>query len=80
MHKDGDDMKAVVAGLKSGRVFGVLGDLIDRLEFSAKGGSSTAQMGSELQAETGDTVEFTIRLRSPDSNNYEYPFNSGNPT
>ncbi|WP_420042509.1 S-layer protein [Bordetella genomosp. 13] len=80
VHKDGDDMAAVVAGLKSGRVFGVFGDLIDALDFSATSAAGTAQMGGELQAAAGEEVEVTIRFRSPERNNYEYPIESGNPT
>ncbi|AKP89774.1 S-layer protein [Achromobacter ruhlandii] len=78
--KDGKDMAAVVAGLKSGRMFGVFGDLIDALEFQAQGASGTAQMGGELTAAKGEQVEVTIRFRSPASNHYEYPIESGNPT
>lgn len=78
--KDGKDMAAVVTGLKSGRMFGVFGDLIDALEFQAQGASGTAQMGGELTAAKGEQVEVTIRFRSPDSNHYEYPIESGNPT
>jgi hypothetical protein len=78
--KDGKDMAAVVAGLKSGRLFGVFGDLIDALEFQAQGASGTAQMGGELTAAKGEQVEVTIRFRSPASNHYEYPIESGNPT
>lgn len=76
--KDGKDMAAVVAGLKSGRLFGVFGDLIDALEFQARGASGTAQMGGELVAAKGEQVEVTIRFRSPGSNHYEYPIESGN--
>ena len=78
--KDGDDMAAVMAGLKSGRLFGVFGDLIDTLDFQAQGASGVAHMGGELKAAKGEKVEITIRFRSPDSNNYEYPIESGNPT
>ncbi|CAB3823283.1 hypothetical protein LMG26689_00576 [Achromobacter animicus] len=78
--KDGDDMAAVVMGLKSGRMFGVFGDLIDALDFQAKGAAGAVHMGGELQAAKGETVEVTIRFRSPERNNYEYPIESGNPT
>ncbi len=78
--KNGNDMAAVVAGMKSGRMFGVFGDLINALEFQAQGASGTAQMGGELMAAKGEQVEVTIRFRSPEANNYEYPLESGNPT
>ncbi|KAJ8134326.1 hypothetical protein OY671_012461, partial [Metschnikowia pulcherrima] len=73
-------MAAVVTGLKSGRSFGVFGDSIDALEFQAQGASGTAQMGGESTAAKGEQVEVTIRFRSPASNHYEYPIESGNPT
>lgn len=78
--KDGDDMPAVMAGLRSGRVYGVFGDLIDHLDFSAQGAAGTVHMGGELVAAKDEEVEVTIRFRSPETNNYEYPFDSGNPT
>jgi hypothetical protein len=78
--KDGKDMASVVAGLKSGRMFGVFGDLIDALDFQAKGAGGAVHMGGELKVAKGERVEVTIRFRSPDSNHYEYPIESGNPT
>ena len=80
VYKDGDDMASVMAGLKSGRVYSVFGDLIDYLDFTATSAAGTAQMGGNVQAAEGEEIEVTIRFRSPERNNYEYPFNSGNPT
>ncbi|WP_144639197.1 S-layer protein [Bordetella genomosp. 13] len=80
VYKDGDDMASVVAGLKSGRVYSVFGDLIDHLDFTAASAAGTAHMGGEVQAAEGEKIEVTIRFRSSERNNYEYPFNSGNPT
>ena len=34
-------------------------------------------MGGELQAGQGEQVTVTIRFRSPERNNYEYPLESG---
>lgn len=77
---DGDDMKSVLAGLKSGKLFGVHGDLIDALDFKVSGASGARDMGGELAAAKGEKITLTIRFRSPERNNYEYPLLSGNPT
>jgi hypothetical protein len=34
-------------------------------------------MGGELKAKAGETVTVTIRFKSPDRNNYQYPINGG---
>lgn len=75
--RDGDDMAAVVAGLKSGRVFGVFGDLIDALDFRATAGDDSVPMGGELTVGKGDTVTVTIKFRSPELTNQETAFESG---
>ena len=77
-----DDARApadLLAAPRGGRLFGVFGDLIDALEFKAQGqGQGEAvNMGGELQAGQGEQVTVTIRFRSPERNNYEYPLESG---
>jgi hypothetical protein len=57
--------QAFVDGLRSGNVWCVNGDLIDRLEFSA----GTAAMGETFQAK-GSTVKIRILVRDPDTNNH----------
>ena len=74
--KDGDSMADILEGLRSGRMFGVFGDLIDALDFQVGTGEAVAHMGQELKAAQGDEVEVTIRFRMPDTNNYEYPIGS----
>lgn len=64
------DYKDVVEGLRSGNSFSVYGDLINALDFTATSGSSTAVMGSDLNADTNDKVNLTIRFKSPSENNY----------
>ncbi|AKV03698.1 Histidinol phosphatase [Labilithrix luteola] len=75
---DGKDIFAVLKGFRSGKAFGTYGDLIDALDFTVKGKTATADMGSELTGKAGDEIEIKIRFRSPDHNNYEYPLGSGN--
>lgn len=75
--KDGDDAAALLQGLRSGRVFGVFGDLIDALDFSANGSEGNAVMGGTLQTSQGDELTVTIRFRSPEGNHYEIPLASG---
>jgi hypothetical protein len=60
---------ALAAGLKSGRSFTVLGDLIDGLEFSAGSAGEVVHMGGTLEVLEGADVELTIRFHSPDMNN-----------
>ena len=51
-------------------MFTVLGDLIDRLEFSARTKSKAAPMGDTLVLDTaGEDVEVTVRVRVPDKPN-----------
>jgi len=77
-----DDARApadLLAALRGGRLFGVFGDLIDALEFKARGQGEAVNMGGELQAGQGEQVTVTIRFHSPERNNYEYPLESGHP-
>tara|TARA_A100001391_G_scaffold4688_1_gene3304 strand:- start:14279 stop:15913 length:1635 start_codon:yes stop_codon:yes gene_type:complete len=67
----------LLAALRGGRLFGVFGDLIDALDFRAEGAGETAVMGGDLAVSQGDQVRVTIRFRSPESNHYEYPLESG---
>lgn len=70
---DGED---VVASMRSGNMFIVHGDLINKLDFrvfhgNAKKprGKNNATMGETLVAEQGDTITVRIRFKSPDNNN-----------
>ncbi|WP_296650971.1 S-layer protein [Paraburkholderia sp.] len=70
-------VKGVLEGLRSGKMFSVYGDLINALDFHIGGGTTAADMGGELKAKAGETVSITIRFKSPDRNNYQYPIDSG---
>ncbi|MBU67789.1 MAG: S-layer protein [Cupriavidus sp.] len=70
-------IKGVLEGVRSGKMFSVFGDLINALDFNLASGNAKGEMGGELKAKSGDTVTVTIRFKSPDRNNYEYPINGG---
>jgi hypothetical protein len=62
---------AILAGLRSGRVFVTTGDLISELDVSVKavGGRAIAIMGGKLATKRGEDIEVTIRFRDPSTNN-----------
>jgi len=64
--------------LRAGRSFGVFGDLINALDFSAATGTDKVRTGQELAVSAGQSVNITIRFKSPAVNNYQRPVNSGN--
>lgn len=69
---DGDDTKALLAGLRSGNSFSVFGDLINALDIQLVNSSNnSATMGQTLATNAGDKVTLTIRFKSPQSNNKE---------
>lgn len=70
-------IKGVLEGVRSGKMFSVFGDLINALDFNIAGGAGKSEMGGELKAKAGETVTVTIRFKSPDHNNYQYPINGG---
>ncbi|MBB3193112.1 PHP domain-containing protein [Roseateles terrae] len=78
MPKGSTGVAGLLDSLRSGRSFGVFGDLISALDFTAGSGSDTAHMGQELSTAAGRTVTLTIRFKSPPVNNYQRPVNSGN--
>ncbi len=61
--------QGILDGLRSGRMFGVAGDLITGLDLSAKSGGRTARIGETLSAERGQPVAITIQFRDPDTKN-----------
>jgi hypothetical protein len=71
------DLKTLLAAMRSGKSFAVFGDLINALDFTAGTAATSADMGGTLTAKAGDKVTITIRFKSPDHNNYEYPLGSG---
>ncbi|MFU1798572.1 S-layer homology domain-containing protein [Paenibacillus azoreducens] len=74
---EGSDMQSILNGLRSGKSFSVYGDLINELDFHAANGGAKADMGGDLQVTEGDDVELTIRFKSPETNHYESPVDSG---
>lgn len=67
-------LPGLVAGLRSGRSFAVLGDLIDGLDFrAADTGGQTAHMGQTLTVKRGAAVNLLIRFRSPPRNHNNDP-------
>ena len=76
--KDSAGVGGLLASMRAGRSFGVFGDLINALDFTAASGADKATMGQELVAGAGQPVNVTIRFKSPSVNNYQRPVNSGN--
>ncbi|MBP2674345.1 MAG: hypothetical protein H6Q84_1185 [Deltaproteobacteria bacterium] len=65
----GDDLAAVIGGMRSGNSFAVLGGLIDALSFTARANGDTATMGEALTVSRGDRVEIAVAFRTPPVNN-----------
>ncbi|MDY0743666.1 S-layer protein [Paucibacter sp. R3-3] len=63
----------MIDSLRAGRLFGVFGDLIDALDFRVVGSSGTAYMGQTIDVGSGERVKFTIKFKSPETNNYLKP-------
>lgn len=62
--------EAVLDGLRSGRIFVTLGDLISEAWVTARVGNREAGIGGTLQSSTGRDVEVTIRVRDPQGTNH----------
>jgi hypothetical protein len=69
--------KDLLAGLRSGKMFSVYGDLINALDFNLSTKDDRKEMGGELKVVGGDKVTITIRFKTPAKNNYEKPVDSG---
>lgn len=69
--------KDLLAGLRSGKMFSVYGDLINALDFNLASKTERKEMGGELKVASGDKVTVTIRFKTPAKNNYEKPVDSG---
>lgn len=65
----GNTYEDLVAGMRSGKSFAVNGDLINRLDFTAKNRSNTAGMGETLDMKNGDNCLLKIKFKSPEVNN-----------
>lgn len=64
--KNHDD---IIDGIRNGRVFVTLGDLITELYVRAEGGHHTADIGGAIHLPKGEDVRVTIRFKDPDTLN-----------
>ncbi|MEN2281331.1 hypothetical protein AAGF08_04270 [Algoriphagus sp. SE2] len=64
--KNHDD---IIDGIRNGRVFVTLGDLISELYLSVEGGHHTADIGGAIHIAQGEDVTVTIRFKDPDTLN-----------
>ena len=62
-HKNYDD---IIHGIRNGRIFVTLGDLISELYITVRSSISEADMGGTAEVERGGSVEITIRFLDPD--------------
>lgn len=62
---------AIIAGLRSGKIFVTTGDLVSELDVSVKavGGTASATMGGSLASRHGQSIEVTILFRDDASLN-----------
>lgn len=59
----------ILNGIREGRVFVTLGDLISELFVTVEGGHHTADIGGAIHVSPGQDVEVTIRFKEPKSEN-----------
>ena len=59
----------VLDALRSGRIFGVAGDLITKLDVQAESGNRTAVIGETLSVAKGQPVTLTVSFSDPDARN-----------
>jgi hypothetical protein len=71
--------KDLLAGLRSGKMFSVYGDLINALDFNLASKDDRKEMGGELKVASGDRMTVTIRFKSPVANNHQKPVESTTP-
>jgi hypothetical protein len=64
--KNHDD---IMNGIRNGRVFVTLGDLISELYVRIESGQHTADIGGEIHIAPGEDVTVTIRFKDPDTLN-----------
>lgn len=61
---------AILAGIRSGRVFVTTGDLISELYVTARSAGEVASIGGTLVAPAGSAVDITLRFLDPVDNNH----------
>ncbi|WP_053373141.1 S-layer homology domain-containing protein [Paenibacillus sp. FJAT-27812] len=67
---DGNDMNAVLKGMRSGKSFSAYGNLINALDFNIANETGKGEMGEDFKVKEGDPLKLTIRFKSPKTNNY----------
>lgn len=60
----------VLDGIRNGRVFVTLGDLVSQVDVIAQAGKAKAEIGGELKVKKGSDVTVTIRVRDPAGQNF----------
>jgi hypothetical protein len=65
-HKNYED---ILHGIRNGRVFVTLGDLISELYVTVSSSISEAEIGGAVEVQSGSSVEITIRFLDPDALN-----------
>jgi hypothetical protein len=65
----GDGLQDIIDGMRSGKTFVVLGDLIDGLDFGLNYNKKSATMGRTLYMKKDAKMEVVIRFHSPKVNN-----------
>ncbi|MBT5146232.1 MAG: phosphoesterase [Gemmatimonadetes bacterium] len=61
-HRNHDD---VMDGIREGRIFVTLGDLISELHVTARSGDTSVELGGQLHVKAGADIEVTIRFLDP---------------
>lgn len=60
----------VLDGLRSGRIFVTLGDLVSEVDVTASAGGAKAEIGGRLEVPAGSDVTVVIRVRDPAGKNF----------
>ena len=63
------DHDSLLAGLRAGRIFVTLGDLVSEVDVELTAGGQTARLGDTLAVPAGTTVWMTLRVRDPEAPN-----------
>jgi hypothetical protein len=61
---------AILEGIRSGRIFVTLGDLVSEVWVTAEAAGDRAETGGALRVRTGEDVRVTIRVRDPAAPNH----------
>ncbi len=67
---NGNTLRSIVDGMRSGNSFAVLGGLIDGLSFIAATADGNATMGETLRVSPGERVRISVAFHSPAVNNH----------